>query len=104
MAAPIANDRKLGAEVRRMGLKKLALILSDDYEDKEYQKAVMLKLVPTLLPRITEHSGEGGEPIKIFITNYGDTNSPQLHSETISDTILASDGQREKESDNNLAS
>lgn len=60
-----ASDRELGAEVRRMSLKKVRKILSDDYEDKDYQKAVLLKLVPTLLPRLNEHSGEGGEAISI---------------------------------------
>lgn len=60
-----AGDRQLGAEVRRMSLKKVRKILSDDYEDKDYQKAVLLKLVPTLLPRLNEHSGEGGEAISI---------------------------------------
>lgn len=65
MAGIIHNDRELGAEVRRMSLKKVRKILSDDYEDKDYQKAVLLKLVPTLLPRLNEHSGEGGEAISI---------------------------------------
>ena len=65
MAGIIHNDRELGAEVRRMSLKKVRKILSDDYDDKDYQKAVLLKLVPTLLPRLNEHSGEGGEAISI---------------------------------------
>lgn len=65
MAGIIHNDRELGARVRRMSLRKVEKILSDDYEDKDYQKAVLLKLVPTLLPRLNEHSGEGGEAISI---------------------------------------
>jgi len=65
MAAPVANDRKLGAEVRRMALKKVRVILSDDYEDKEFQKAVLLKLTPTLLPRLNEHTGEDGGAIVV---------------------------------------
>lgn len=67
MAGIIHNDRELGAEVRRMSLKKVRKILSDDFEDKEYQKAVLIKLVPTLLPRLNEHSGENGEAIKVTI-------------------------------------
>lgn len=65
MAAPVANDRKLGAEVRRMALKKVRVILSDDYEDKEFQKAVLLKLTPTLLPRLNEHTGDNGGAIVV---------------------------------------
>lgn len=98
-----ANDRELGAEVRRMSLKKVRKILSDDYEDKDYQKAVLLKLVPTLLPRLNEHSGEGGEPLTIKIINYGDRDSTSLHTETIPNTLPASDGQQEEKSDNSLA-
>lgn len=92
MAGIIHNDRELGAEVRRMSLKKVRKILSDDYEDKDYQKAVLLKLVPTLLPRLNEHSGEGGGVITIKLVNYGDTNSTPILSETISTQDVESDG------------
>lgn len=60
----IAPDRKLGAEVRRLTLKKIKAILESN-DDPDFQKAVILKLASTVLPRINEHSGEGGGAITI---------------------------------------
>lgn len=88
MAGIIHNDRELGAEVRRMSLKKVRKILSDDYEDKDYQKAVLLKLVPTLLPRLNEIGGEGGGAIKINLVRYGDNNTLSVLPPSVSDEIV----------------
>lgn len=61
------SDRELAGEVRNLGLKKLKVILGDNYEDVEYQKQILLRLAPSLLPRLNEHSGEGGGPIQFIV-------------------------------------
>lgn len=66
MAGIALTDRKLGAEVRRLGLKKLKVILEDDNHEKytkEFQEAVFLRLAANLLPRINEHSGVDGKDL-----------------------------------------
>ena len=101
MAGIIHNDRELGARVRRLTLKQIEKILLGD--DEDYKKQIILKLSSSILPRINEISGEGGEPLTIKIINYGDRDSTSLHTETISNTLPASDGQQEEKSDNRLA-
>lgn len=62
------NDRKLAANVRNKALEDLFLVLSDSpkvSEWSDYKKHVLAKLSPSLLPRLNEHTGEGGEPIKL---------------------------------------
>jgi hypothetical protein len=77
MAGIGLGDRRLGAEVRRLTLKKIQTILQDDYEDKELQKQVILKLASTVLPRINEHSGGEGDDgeIKPILVKFIDGNS-----------------------------
>lgn len=65
MAGIPSNDRELGARVRRLTLKQIEKILLGT--DEAYKKEVIMKLAPSILPRINEHSGEGGEPMKITI-------------------------------------
>jgi len=67
MAAPKYTDRILAQNVRTLALKEIEKILQPDYEDKEFKKAVLLKIAPTLLPRLNEHTGEGGDVIKIHL-------------------------------------
>jgi hypothetical protein len=57
------NDRLLAGRVRNMGLKHLEKILSEDYEDKEFQKQIILKISSSLLPRLNEHTGKDGEDL-----------------------------------------
>lgn len=75
MAAPLTADRKLAAEVRRLTLRQCEKVLLDE-ENKQYEKefrnALILKLAPTALPRITEVSGGDGKPLSINIVRYGD--------------------------------
>lgn len=59
------NDRVLAGKVRGLALTHLKKILDPKYKDKAYQKAVLLKLAPTLLPRLNEVTGEGGEPLQV---------------------------------------
>lgn len=68
------QDRKLAAEVRRLTLKRIKVILeipSEDLKGRDYelQKAVLIKLSGTILPRLNEHTGEDGAPIKYSISN-----------------------------------
>jgi len=65
MAGTTLPERKLGAEVRNLTLKKIKVILEG--EDNEFQRAVILKLASTVLPRIQEITGEDGSPIVIQV-------------------------------------
>ena len=70
MAGIIHNDRELGARVRRLTLRKIEAVLKGD--DEEFKKAVILKLSSSILPRLNEVTGEGGEPMKITIEVAGE--------------------------------
>lgn len=63
--APVANDRNLAAEVRRLTLKKIQKILEDKdtHYSKEFHDQLLLKLAGSVLPRLTELTGEGGEKL-----------------------------------------
>lgn len=72
MAAPIANDRKLAAEVRRLALDKIKVILSRpavemSERDKELHDEILKKLAGTVLPRLSEVTGEDGGPINVNV-------------------------------------
>ena len=57
------NDRLLAGQVRSIGLGHLKRILSPKFKDKDYQKEMLLKIAPSLLPRLNEHTGAGGEDL-----------------------------------------
>jgi len=66
--APTIVDRELSKEVRRLTLDKIKDILEQPivkmkHDDYDLYKAVLIKLAGTALPRLNEHSGEGGGPI-----------------------------------------
>ena len=89
MAGIPNNDRKLGAEVRRMTLKMIQRILADEANEKydeKFRRDVLLKLTTNVLPRINEHTGESGEPINVNIVNYGNNIALPIHSAPISDS------------------
>jgi hypothetical protein len=71
MAGVTLNDKKLAASVRTLTLGKIKKILETEYDkstqldDYRFQRDLILKLAPTVLPRITELSGEDGGPIQI---------------------------------------
>lgn len=86
MAGIPSNDRELGARVRRLTLKKIEAILLGD--DEAFKKQVILKLSSSILPRINEHSGEGGEAMKVIVEVAGEiaqknalTRNPETSSE-----------------------
>lgn len=67
------QDREMAAKVRRLSLERLKEILEGTgkySKDKNFQKAVILKLAGTVLPRLNEHAGpdNGSIPIGIKIT------------------------------------
>ncbi|MDQ0316412.1 hypothetical protein [Amorphus orientalis] len=65
------QDRELAASVRSLALTQIKEILegnSKEYkDDKEFKKALILKLSTNILPRLNEHSGPDGEGIKTII-------------------------------------
>ena len=66
------QDREKAAKVRNKGLDCLLAVLEEKKEVNrwgKYKKDVVLKLAGTLLPRINEHTGEGGEAIIIKFDN-----------------------------------
>lgn len=62
------QDRELAAQVRSLALSQIKEILERDEWD-ELKKAVVLKLAGTVLPRLNEHTGEGGAPIVLRFDN-----------------------------------
>lgn len=65
------QDRELAADVRREGLNNVKLVLTDDpkvNEWSDFKKQMVLRLAPGLLPKLNEHSGEGGGPISVEIS------------------------------------
>jgi hypothetical protein len=61
------NDRQLSASVRTLALNEIKTILERPGMD-EFKKQLVLKLAPTLLPRLNEHTGEDGDAINHAIT------------------------------------
>ena len=73
------NDRRLAAEVRTLGLTLIKWHLTQG-KDKAFKKALLLKLAPTLLPRINEISGEdGGE----LVITWNERNNYSLSTENM---------------------
>ena len=92
MAGIVNNDRKLGAEVRRMTLNKIKDILGDEEHkkyDEKFQREVLLKLATNALPRLNEHTGESGDPINVNIVNYAGNNNTAVpvYSPDIPDSV-----------------
>lgn len=56
------NDRQLAASVRSLALGEIQTILMQTGLT-EMKKAIILKLAPSLLPRLNEHTGEDGKDL-----------------------------------------
>ncbi len=72
MAGALKNDKKLSIAVRRLALSKIKAALEDTQHKKyteKFQNELLLKLASTVLPRITEVSGDDGGPIHLLIDN-----------------------------------
>ena len=77
------NDRKLAAAVRSLALGEIKKILEEE-RLTEFKKAVILRLAPSILPRLNEHTGEDGE--RLVIPIYGglskhDSDQKDIHAE-----------------------
>lgn len=86
MAAPVANDRKLAAEVRRMTLNKIQRLFSmatNEMTERELQlhDEVFKRLAGTVLPRLTEVSGEDGGVLRISFDPAFKQNDPTPETE-----------------------
>lgn len=68
------QDRELAARVRTLALGEIEKILQKP-EHKLYSQ-VIVKLAGTVLPRLNEHSGTDGEPLKIVFDNTFESNTP----------------------------
>lgn len=62
------QDRQRSANVRNLALDLLEEVLQPNYKDKKYQKEILLRMAPNLIPRLNEHTGEDGEAIKVEIS------------------------------------
>lgn len=65
-----SHDRKLAGDVRRMTLEQIRRILETprvEMSDRDYElwKAVLLSLTRSILPRLTEITGEEGGPLQV---------------------------------------
>ncbi len=66
------NDRELAGRVRTLTLEKIEALFTmpevkmkaDDYD---LYKQILVKLAGSILPRLNEHTGEGGDPIVVQI-------------------------------------
>lgn len=72
------NDRELAGEVRGLALKQLKRVLEGidkqfeqgaETELTKFQADLLLKLSPTLLPRLNEVTGADGEPLIVKFDN-----------------------------------
>ena len=62
------QDRELAAKVRTQALNDIYAVLIEDTKVKKwsnYKQQIVLKLAGTVLPRLTEVTGEDGAAIKI---------------------------------------
>ena len=67
------QDRVLASEVRSLTLTKIKTILDRpavemNTKDKDLHDSILLKLAGSVLPRLNEIAGEGGEAILLQIT------------------------------------
>ncbi len=62
------QDRERSANVRNLALDIIEKVLNPNYEDKDYQKELVLRMASNLLPRLNEVTGAGGEALVIQIS------------------------------------
>jgi hypothetical protein len=56
------NDRKLAAEVRSLALSEIKAILKQAGMSR-LKTQILLKLAPSILPRLNEHTGKDGDDL-----------------------------------------
>jgi len=67
---PTVQDREASKRVRSLTLEKIEEILSQPivkmkHDDYDLYKAILIKLAGSVLPRLSEVSGEDGGPIEL---------------------------------------
>lgn len=84
MAGRKFNDLELAGQVRTLALGKIKAILEqEEIEDKEFYKAILLRLAPTILPRLNEHTGADGTTLVMkFDSVYDKTSDTTRKTET----------------------
>jgi hypothetical protein len=100
MAGPLKVTRELADKVRKIGLTEIIEILENqrDY-GIEFRKQLLLKLAPTLLPRINEHTGADGAALTVNLVSYGNSDSLQLVARKTSPANSAKPGPVQNDSD-----
>jgi hypothetical protein len=66
------QDREKAAHLRHTAIDSLQKVMDNDPTVEtwsEYKKQMLLKLAPSLLPRLNEHTGTDGKPIQIVFDN-----------------------------------
>lgn len=76
------QDRMRTVNVRNLALDHIEKILSPKYKDKKYQKELLLRMAPNLLPRLNEHAGPDGKELPVPIFNVSAHSSNKEGSET----------------------
>lgn len=83
--SPNQRERLLAGQVRELSLNLVFKYLNDESdENKKFRQDLLLKLATNLLPRKNEVTGEDGEPIKLTVVKYGDTDSLSVPTEELS--------------------
>ncbi len=79
------QDRELAAKVRTKALNDIYLILNDDpavNSWSELKKQTLTKMSTSLLPRLNEHTGDSGEPMKILFDKTFDGTPPETEADS----------------------
>lgn len=64
------QDRVLAAEVRTLTLEEIKKVLKNK-KPTEFKKQLLLRLAGSVLPRLSEVTGEGGGPVAVTLVKYG---------------------------------
>jgi len=84
MARKFTYDPELVKDVRMAALTDILEVLKESSKAKRFGKfkqEMLLKLAPTVMPRINEHNGGDGQPIQVQMISFDDNNSVQPEAE-----------------------
>jgi hypothetical protein len=75
MSAPLKENRRKADKLRSLALDEMINVFEGNLDyGKDFKKELLLKLTNSVLPRLTEVSGEDGETLQIIIKRPNDTN------------------------------
>lgn len=75
MAQKVTYDRDTIGKLRTKVAFDILEVLAETKKSKKFGKfkrEMLLRLAPTVMPRVTELQGQDGEPIKFNIVHYGE--------------------------------